>query len=127
MPASAPRAHSEACLRQSRAPTFRAADDHFPVLEAASSERAFEAEHQPRSRDGRHLHASHLCEILPRLKNEHVVLLHVSRRTGVGKAKKCLRKLLGGEIPANVQFLMDLRDARHAGDAAAAAGEPPVD
>jgi ribonuclease Z len=87
----------------------------------------FEAEHQPRSRDGRHLHASHLCEILPRLKNEHVVLLHVSRRTGLGRAKKCLRKLLGGEIPANVQFLMDLRDARHAGDAAAAAGEPPVD
>jgi len=34
---------------------------------------------------------------------------------------------MGEEVPANVHFLMDLRDARHAGDAAAVAGEPPVD
>lgn len=87
----------------------------------------FEPEHRLRSKDGRHLHAAHLCEILPLLKNEHVVLLHVSRRTGLGRAKRCLKKLIGSEIPANVHFLMDLRDAKHAGDAAAVTGDPPVD
>lgn len=83
----------------------------------------FEPEHRSKSREGRHLHATHLAEILPRLNNAHVVLLHVSRRTGVPRAKRWLKKALGGEIPANMHFLMDLRDAKHAGDAAAPAGE----
>lgn len=87
----------------------------------------FEPEHRTRSREGRHLHASHLVEILPRLKNQQIVLLHVSRRSGIGRARRWLRKTLGRDIPENLHFLMDLRDARHAGDAAAAAGEPPVD
>ena len=87
----------------------------------------FEPDHRTRSRDGRHLHAMQLAELLPRLKNEQIVLLHVSRRTGLGRARRWLQKCLGRDIPANVHFLMDLREARHAGDAAATAGEPPVD
>ena len=83
----------------------------------------FEPEHRTKSKDGRHLHAQQLAEILPTLRNEHVVLLHVSRRTGLSRAKKLLRKIIG-EIPSNVHFLMDLRDAKNVGDAAAPAGIP---
>ena len=84
----------------------------------------FEPDHRTKSKDGRHLHVSQLIELLPRLKNQHIVLLHVSRRTGLSRAKKWMRKALGNEIPENVHFLMDLREAKNVGDAAAPAGIP---
>src|SRR5690606_27007981 len=65
----------------------------------------FEPEHRPRSRDGRHLHASHLVEMLPTLHNDHIVLIHVSRRSGLPRSKRWLKKLLGGSIPGNIHFL----------------------
>ena len=82
----------------------------------------FDPEHVGRSRAGRHLHAEHFAEILPGLKCEQIVVTHVSRRTGVPRAKRRLAKLVGEEGMRRVRFLMDLKDARRAGDAAAAAG-----
>ena len=82
----------------------------------------FEKGHAGKSRAGRHLHVSQFAEIYPTLRCENVVVLHVSRRTGVRKAMRAMARALGGELPSNVHFLMDLKDAKSAGDAAEAAG-----
>ena len=87
----------------------------------------FEPDHRTRSREGRHLHVAQIVELLPRLRNQQIILLHVSRRTGLGGARRWMKKAIGGDLPANVHFLMDLRGAQDAGDAAAVAGDPPVD
>ena len=78
----------------------------------------YEKTHHGKSRAGRHLHLAQFAEIVPTLKNKHLVVLHVSRRTGVRRAKRLLAKALGGTLPANLHFLMDLKDAKSAGDAA---------
>ena len=82
----------------------------------------YEPEHRRKSRDGKHLHVSQLVDAMKHLNNGHLVLLHVSRRTGVPRARRWLQKAIGGPIPTNIHFLMDLREAKSAGDAAAAAG-----
>ena len=43
----------------------------------------FEPSHRAKAKIGKHLHLDHFVEILPKLKNTHIVLTHVSRRTGV--------------------------------------------
>lgn len=82
----------------------------------------YEDEHRRKSRDGKHMHVSQLVEVLPQLKNQHLVLLHVSRRTGVPRSMRLLAKALGGAIPPDIHFLMNLRDATSGGDAATAGG-----
>src|SRR5206468_495032 len=67
----------------------------------------YEKDHKARAKAGRHLHVDQFAEILPKLKNKQVVILHVSRRTGTRKARSFLRKRVGDELLRNVQFLMD--------------------
>ena len=77
----------------------------------------FEKDHKTRAKHGKHLHVDQFVDlVLPNLKNQHVVITHVSRRTGVRKAKAILRKLAGEERLRNVQFLMDFEGATDAGD-----------
>jgi ribonuclease Z len=77
----------------------------------------YEADHKSRAKAGKHLHVTDLARILPRLNNKHVVLTHVSRRTGVRRAKQILRKsVLAEELLANVMFLMDFDNAQAGGD-----------
>ena len=76
----------------------------------------YEADHRNRAKAGRHLHVESLNRILPRLNNKHVVLSHVSRRTGVRRAKSLLKKSVHEELLSNVSFLMDFEDAREGGD-----------
>ena len=81
----------------------------------------FEDDHRRTAKAGRHTHVSDFAGYLPRLNNEAVVLLHVSRRTGVGRAKRLLAKAVGDDagLLAKVHFLLDHGDARDTGDAAA--------
>ncbi len=83
----------------------------------------FERDHRTRAKVGKHLHLEQFVELLPRLRNKHIILTHVSRRTGIRKAKHLLRKRLG-EIPENVQFLMDFEGAADAGDIESAGPAP---
>ena len=53
-------------------------------------------------------------------------MLHVSRRTGIRKAKSYLRRRVGDELMKNVQFLMDFEGSLDAGDIEDA-GPPPGD
>ena len=76
----------------------------------------FDPDHKSRAKHGKHLHVEQLARILPRLNNKHVVLTHVSRRTGVRRAKQLLKKAVHEELLSNVMFLMDFQDARAGGD-----------
>ena len=84
----------------------------------------FESVHKQRAKIGRHLHLDQLVEILPKLHNEHLILTHVSRRTGIGKAKRYLSRRITPELAANIHFLMDFAEASDAGDVEDAG--PPV-
>jgi ribonuclease Z len=76
----------------------------------------FDADHKSRAKHGKHLHVEQLARILPRLNNKHVVLTHVSRRTGVRRAKQLLKKAVHEELLSNVVFLMDFEHAQAGGD-----------
>jgi ribonuclease Z len=68
-----------------------------------------EAEHRDRARAGNHVHVSDLPDIVPRLNNEKIVLMHLSRRTSLPDAKAALRRELG-DLPADrISFLMEHR------------------
>ncbi len=86
----------------------------------------FEAGHKRRAKAGRHLHIDHLADILPTLKNEHIILTHVSRRTGIRAAKRILRRKVGEQLRKNITFLMDFEGAADAGDMEAQ-GPPAAD
>jgi ribonuclease Z len=87
----------------------------------------FDPGHRSKAKAGKHLHADQFAQILPKLKNQHVVIGHVSRRTGVRRAKHLLRKLVGEEAMRNVHFLMDFEGATDAGDVEDAGPNPPAD
>ncbi len=76
----------------------------------------YEKDHKQRAKVGRHLHVDQFAEILPTLKNQHIVVLHVSRRTGIRKARHFLRKRVGDELMKKVQFLMDFDGSVEGGD-----------
>jgi ribonuclease Z len=86
----------------------------------------FDPEHRTKAKAGRHLHLEQFAEIAPKLKNRHILIGHVSRRTSVRRARHMLKKRLGPELMANIQFLMDFEGATDAGDIEQE-GPPPAD
>lgn len=85
----------------------------------------YDAAHKAKAKAGRHLHLDQLVEILPRLKNQHIVLTHVTRRIGLKRAKAMLRKVVGDERMKTIHFLMDFEGATDGGDVEEAG--PPID
>jgi ribonuclease Z len=83
-----------------------------------------EAEHRSKAKAGRHLHLEQFAEILPRLKNRAIVLGHVSRRTGVRRARRLLRRRVGEEAMGRLHLLMDFEGAADAGDVELAGPNP---
>lgn len=77
----------------------------------------YDADHITRAKVGKHLHLDQFVQVLPTLENDAIVLIHVSRRTGVSRAKYLLRKRIGTEAMQRVHFLMDFSGARDAGAA----------
>lgn len=86
----------------------------------------FEPDHKLKAKHGRHLHVDHFVELLPKLKNQHIVVTHVSRRTGIRKARHLLRKRVGDEQMKRIHFLMDFDDAREGGEVEDL-GPPPAE
>jgi ribonuclease Z len=76
----------------------------------------YDADHRAKAKAGRHLHVEQFAEIAPHLKNEQIILTHVSRRTGIRRAKHLLRKMVGSERMKNISFLMDFEGSQDAGD-----------
>ena len=69
----------------------------------------FDAEHVVRARAGKHLHVNDLPEILEGMNNEHIILVHLTRRTHMGDARKILRMTLPKDILQRMTFLMSRR------------------
>ena len=87
----------------------------------------YEKDHKARAKAGRHLHVDQFVElVLPNLKNQQIIITHVSRRTGVRKAKAILRKRIGDERMKNILFLMDFEGSKDAGEIEEM-GPPPSD
>jgi ribonuclease Z len=84
----------------------------------------FEGDDRTRAKAGRHMHLEQFVQILPKLKNENIVLIHVTRRTGVRRARNALRKRVGDEAMRRIHFLMDFEGAKDEGDVDQA-GPPP--
>ncbi len=68
----------------------------------------YEADHRRRASVGQHLHIDDFASALPELRNELIVITHVSRRTPLRQAKDMLKKVLE-KVPhaPRVEFLMD--------------------
>lgn len=86
----------------------------------------FEADHVSRARAGYHLHVRDVARLLRRLENEHIVLTHVSRRTGMREGKAALAKLVDEATMARVKFLMDGHRYRPRPGEGLPEGEAPV-
>ena len=87
----------------------------------------YEKDHKARAKAGRHLHVDAFVEqVMPLLKNQQIIITHVSRRTGVRKAKSILRRRLGEEGMKNILFLMDFEGSSDAGEIEEM-GPPPGD
>jgi ribonuclease Z len=85
----------------------------------------FEPTHRTKAKAGKHLHLEHFIELLPHLKNQHIVITHVSRRTGIRKARRLLARRVGEEQMQRIHFLMDLEGARDEGEVEDLAPPPP--
>lgn len=69
----------------------------------------FDDEHMDRARAGKHLHVRDLPGVLEGMQNEKVILVHVTRRTNLGVARKILRKTLNKDLLERTTFLMSRR------------------
>jgi len=70
----------------------------------------FEPDHIERARQGQHIHAVDMPEIMKNVSCEHVLIIHLSRRTPLRLARKVLHELLGEEQMARISFLMHPRN-----------------
>ena len=66
----------------------------------------FEDDHTKRAKLGKHLHVEDLPEVLDGMTNERIIIIHVTRRTNLAKARKILRNTLPKDILPRVSFLM---------------------
>ena len=76
----------------------------------------FESAHKQKAKAGKHLHLDAFIDLLPSLKNKWIIIGHVSRRTGVQRAKRALTRKLGPERMKNILFLMDFEGSQEGGD-----------
>lgn len=69
----------------------------------------FEPDHKERAKVGMHMHLDDICEWLRVLECQHLVLVHVSRRTDMAYARKRLAEVAGPKHAERVLFLMDYK------------------
>jgi ribonuclease Z len=69
----------------------------------------FEEDHRSRSTIGKHLHLDDLANLLNVWQAEHVILVHLSRRTNLIASRTLLNQRLGEENASRIHFLMDYR------------------
>ena len=87
----------------------------------------YDPEHRTKSKAGRHLHVDQFAQVVPNLANQHIIVTHLTRRTGIRRAKHLLRKKVGDEAMDRIQFLMDFEGATDAGDVEQAGPNPTPD
>ncbi len=86
-----------------------------------------EPDHLDRARAGGHLHVSDLPTVLPRLNNERILLIHLTRRTPLGTARALVRAAVGPAYDERVSFFMEHRaKRRRAADDENGVSKPPL-
>lgn len=71
-----------------------------------------EPDHKERAKVGKHLHLDHVATLLEELSCENVVLVHLSRRTHMGQARRQIEQAIPVEQRQRVHVLMDSRTNR---------------
>ena len=66
----------------------------------------FDPEHLSRARAGKHMHVADLPKVLDGMSCERIVIIHVTRRTNMGAARRILRKTLPKDVLDRITFLM---------------------
>lgn len=66
----------------------------------------FDPDHISRARAGKHIHVVDLPEVLEGMRNEHIIIVHVTRRTNMAAARGILKKMLRKDIHDRISFLM---------------------
>ena len=69
----------------------------------------FLAEHTGRAEAGRHMHIEEFATLLSKMENEHIVITHLSQRTGIPEARRILKKTLPAKTYKKIIILMDKR------------------
>jgi ribonuclease Z len=67
----------------------------------------FLAEHSGRAEAGRHMHIEELAGLLGKMKNKHIIITHLSQRTGIPEARRILKKTLPADTYKKIILLMD--------------------
>jgi ribonuclease Z len=70
----------------------------------------FDEDHEGKAQAGKHMHVEQLAELLERMENEHIVLVHLTQRTGIGEIKRILREKFSPSVYNKVTILMDRRN-----------------
>ena len=70
----------------------------------------FEDEHTERADAGRHMHIDEFAPLLERMNNQHIIITHLSRRTGIGQAKQMLRERLSAAVYKKITILMNRKN-----------------
>ncbi|MBN1457431.1 MAG: MBL fold metallo-hydrolase [Sedimentisphaerales bacterium] len=64
-------------------------------------------DHIDRAQAGKHMHVDEFAQLIGKLQNEHVVVMHTTQRTGIGEIKKILQQKLTAEYLKKIVILMD--------------------
>ena len=86
----------------------------------------FDPTHKAKAKAGRHLHVDAFAQLVPKLKNQQIIVTHVTRRSGIRRSRNILRKLVGAEQMKRIHFLMDFEGATEGGEIEEQ-GPPPAD
>jgi ribonuclease Z len=101
--------------------------DEFAQARVVIAECTFiESEHRSRASIGRHLHIEDIRALMQVWAAEHIVLVHLSRRTNLTQARERIDDVLG-EDARRVHLLMDHRANRQRYDRLRAEAEPTSD
>ncbi len=69
----------------------------------------FEPEHKDRAKVGMHMHIDDVAEWLRVLECEHIILVHISRRTDLAYARQRVAQIAGEKAARKVLILMDYK------------------
>ncbi len=72
----------------------------------------FADEHIERADAGRHMHIDEFVRLISRLDNEHIIITHMTQRTGINDIRKILRQKLSSERYEKIILLMDPKNRR---------------
>jgi len=72
----------------------------------------YEDEHIGRAEAGRHMHVNELAELLEKMNNEHIVLIHTTQRTSSKEVRKQLKEALPKGQYEKVILMMSNRTKR---------------